>query len=75
MATQCQMTEDKIGFNREVLRQDNETAFGVGIAMLFATIVTVDEFFCLGKHDLVIEAAERFSAFNKVHPFGPSEAA
>jgi hypothetical protein len=71
MATQCQMTENKIVFNHAVRRGDNETAFGVALAMLFATIVTMDEFFGLGKKELVTKAAERFAAFNKAHPFAP----
>ena len=74
IATQCQVSENKIGFNQEVLRGDNETAFGVAIAMLFATIVTMDEFFGLEKKELVTEAAERFAAFNQAHPFGPPAA-
>jgi hypothetical protein len=71
MATQCQVTDNKFRFNHDIRREDNETAFGVAIAMLFATIVTMDEFFGLGKKELVTEAAERFAAFNKAHPFGP----
>ena len=73
MATQCQITGNKIGFNNEIRKQDNETGFGVAIAMLFATIVTMDEFLGLGKDELVKEAEERFRAFNKAHPFGPPE--
>ena len=71
MATQCQVAENKMSFNHEVLQQDRETAFGVGIGMLFATIVTMDEFFGLGKNELVAELAGRFGAFEKEHPFGP----
>ncbi len=71
MATQFHIVENKITLNHEVRREDNETAFGVALAMMFATIVTMDEFFGLGKNDLVREVAERFNAFNSAHPFGP----
>lgn len=71
MATQFHIMENRISLNHEVQREDNETAFGVAVAMLFATIVTMDEFFGLGKNDLVREVAERFNAFNIAHPFGP----
>jgi hypothetical protein len=71
MATQCQVAENKIVFNHDVRREDNETAFGVAIAMLFVTIITMDEFFGLGKQDVVTDAGERFAVFNKMHPFGP----
>jgi hypothetical protein len=74
IATQCRVAENRIGVNHEVIQQDNETAFGVGIAMLFATIVTMDEFFGLGKNELVAQLAERFSAFEKEHPFAPPAA-
>jgi len=71
MATQCQVGNGKIGFNNEVLDGENDTAFGVATAMMFATIVTMDEFFKLQKPEVVAEAAERFSAFEKAHLFAP----
>lgn len=65
MATQCQVTDGKLEFNREVLEEDNDAAFGVAISMIFVTISTMNDFFSLGRAELVKDVAAQFASFIK----------